>query len=44
MDIRGAITLAWSPQGNMMQTFQRPDREKGNQHKNLKVSVCIRGL
>jgi hypothetical protein len=37
VDIKHAIALAWSPQGGIMQTFERPDREKGNQHKNLKV-------
>ena len=37
LDIKHAIALAWSPQCGIMQTFERPDREKGNQHKNLKV-------
>lgn len=45
LDIRGVIALAWSPKGTIMQTFERPDREKGNQHKNLKVGAWqgIRG-
>lgn len=42
LNIKGVIAIAWSPQGTMMQTFERPDREKGNQHKNLKV--CFRGF
>ena len=44
LDIKHAIALAWSPQGGIMQTFERPDREKGNQHKNLKVQLDKRLL
>jgi len=37
VDVKGAIALAWSPKGGLMQTYERVDREKGNAHKNLKV-------
>ena len=44
LDIQHCIALAWSPQGGIMQTFERPDREKGNQHKTLKVQSPILGV
>lgn len=47
LDVKGVIAIAWSPKGGLMQTFERPDREKGNAHKNLKVGhsrSCGRGV
>ncbi len=41
IDVKGAIAIAWSPKGGLMQTFERPDREKGNAHKNLKVDCLL---
>ena len=35
--LAGAYAVAWSPAGSYLQTFERPSRELGNAHKNLKV-------
>ncbi len=37
LPLSGCIAIAWSPTGALMQTFEKPDKEKGNAHKNLKV-------
>ncbi len=37
LPLSGCIAIAWSPSGELMQTFERPEKEKGNSHKNLKV-------
>ena len=43
--LAGAYAVAWSPAGAYLQTFERPSRELGNAHKNLKVpgrdQLCI---
>lgn len=35
--LSGCIAIAWSPSGSIMQTFERPDKDKGNTQKNLKL-------
>lgn len=39
LPLSGCIAIAWSPTGAIMQTIEKPDKEKGNAHKNLKVSL-----
>jgi hypothetical protein len=39
--VAGVGAVAWSPKGSYLETFERPDKEKGNAFKNLKVS-CSR--
>ncbi len=42
--LAGAYAVAWSPAGAYLQTFERPSRELGNAHKNLKVWSCATHL
>lgn len=37
LPLSGCIAIAWSPTGAIMQTIEKPDKAKGNTHKNLKV-------
>ena len=37
--VKNVIAAAWSPRGTYLQTFERPSKELGNAHKNLKVPV-----
>lgn len=35
--VTGVIAAAWSPLATYLQTYERPSKEQGNAHKNLKV-------
>lgn len=37
LPLSGCIAIAWSPTGAIMQTLEKPDKGKGNAHKNLKL-------
>ena len=37
LDVKNIIAATWSPRGTYLQTFERPNKELGNAHKNLKV-------
>ena len=38
LDVMNVIAATWSPRGTYMQTYERPSKEQGNAHKNLKVT------
>ncbi len=44
LPLAGAYAVAWSPAGGYLQTFERPSRELGNAHKNLKVWSSVTHL
>lgn len=39
LDVANLIAAAWSPRGTYLQTYERPSKEQGNAHKNLKVTL-----
>lgn len=36
--VTNVIAAAWSPRATYLQTYERPSKEQGNAHKNLKVA------